>query len=78
MTLCKIAFTMRFECDAEKRRTNFQKHDIDFADVWKIFDNPFIMLTDNRFNYGEIRFMTLYQNNTGFYLSNGNAETRTE
>ena len=59
LTLCQIAFTMRFEWDEEKRRKNLQRHGIDFADVWQVFENGVITVADDRFDYGEIRFLTL-------------------
>lgn len=50
---------MRFEWDEEKRRFNLRKHGIDFADVWQVFDNAVFTIVDDRYDYGEIRFLTL-------------------
>lgn len=49
---------MKFEWDAHKRLINLLKHGIDFADVWQIFDYDVATDIDNRFDYGEIRFLT--------------------
>lgn len=49
---------MKFEWDENKRRKNLQKHGIDFADLWEIFDYDVATDIDNRFDYGEIRFLT--------------------
>lgn len=50
---------MRFEWDENKRLLNLQKHGIDFADVWQIFDYDVVTDFDNRFDYGEIRYLSL-------------------
>lgn len=50
---------MRFEWDENKRLVNLQKHGIDFADVWQIFDYDVVTDFDNRFDYGEIRYLSL-------------------
>lgn len=50
---------MRFERDENKRLINLKGHGIDFADIWQIFDYDTVMDIDDRFNYGEIRFLTL-------------------
>jgi hypothetical protein len=50
---------MRFEWDEAKRQTNLSKHGIDFADLPPLFDGTTVLLVDNRFDYGEIRFTTL-------------------
>ncbi|HSK74496.1 MAG TPA: BrnT family toxin [Pyrinomonadaceae bacterium] len=49
---------MRIEWDENKRLINLQKHGIDFADVWQIFDFDTVMDVDERFDYGEIRYLT--------------------
>jgi len=50
---------MQFEWNEAKRRSNFRRHGIDFADVEEIFDCEILTLLDDRFAYGEIRFFTL-------------------
>ncbi len=50
---------MRFEWDEEKRQTNLSKHGIDFTDVPPLFDGVTVLRMDNRFDYGETRFITL-------------------
>ena len=50
---------MRFEWDEEKRQTNISKHGIDFIDVPPLFDGVTVLRMDNRFDYGETRFITL-------------------
>ncbi|MBA3631263.1 MAG: BrnT family toxin [Acidobacteria bacterium] len=50
---------MRFEWDENKRRINLQRHGIDFADVWRIFENQVFTIIDDRFDYGEIRYLSL-------------------
>lgn len=50
---------MRYEWDENKRKTNIQQHGIDFADVIRIFDGPTVEMLDDRFDYGETRFIAL-------------------
>jgi len=50
---------MRFEWDENKRLANIRKHGFDFADVLSIFDSDTVTVEDDRYNYGEQRFMTL-------------------
>ncbi len=50
---------MNFEWDENKRLINLQSRAIDFADVWRIFENETHTIVDDRFEYGEIRFLSL-------------------
>ncbi|AFZ54445.1 BrnT family toxin [Cyanobacterium aponinum] len=50
---------MKFEWDENKRQTNITKHGIDFIDARKIFDYDTVTIEDNRFNYGEQRFIAI-------------------
>jgi len=47
---------MQFEWDEQKRRTNLRKHQLDFADVWEVFERPMLVALDERSpEYGEDR-----------------------
>lgn len=48
---------MHFEWDENKRRTNARKHGIDFADAATIFDGKIVIVPDDRFDYGEMRYI---------------------
>lgn len=50
---------MRFEWDEAKRRFNINRHGFDFEDGEKIFAGETVTNLDDRFNYGETRFLTL-------------------
>lgn len=50
---------MRFEWDEAKRESNTLKHGIDFIDVEEVFEGETLTLLDDRFDYGEKRFITL-------------------
>jgi uncharacterized DUF497 family protein len=50
---------MKFEWDEAKRRVNIEKHGIDFADLEPLFDGETVIILDDRFDYGEYRFITL-------------------
>jgi uncharacterized protein len=49
---------MEFEWDETKRLTNLSKHGIDFIDVPVVFDGEIVTVEDERFSYGEQRFVT--------------------
>lgn len=49
---------MRFEWDEAKRRSNIKRHGIDFVDVDEVFAGETITFLDDRYDYGEIRFLT--------------------
>jgi uncharacterized protein len=49
---------MRFEWDENKRLINLQRHGIDFADVWEVFADDTFVVLDDRYDYGETRFVT--------------------
>jgi uncharacterized DUF497 family protein len=48
-----------FDWDEDKRIANAQKHGIDFADAVAVFEGDTVTVEDNRFDYGETRFITL-------------------
>lgn len=50
---------MQFEWDEDKRLANVRKHGIDFADAIAVFENDTVTVADERFDYGEQRFVTL-------------------
>jgi uncharacterized protein len=50
---------MRFEWDEAKRRLNLKRHGFDFLLVERIFAGNVLTRLDDRFEYSEIRFMTL-------------------
>lgn len=49
---------MDFDWDENKRVVNLRKHGIDFVDVPLIFDGDTLTVEDDRYNYGEQRFVT--------------------
>jgi hypothetical protein len=50
---------MQFEWDEDKRLANVRKHGIDFLDVASVFEGDTVTIEDDRFDYGEQRFITL-------------------
>jgi uncharacterized protein len=50
---------MRFTWDERKRRVNLKAHGIDFLDAPRVFEGPTFTFEDDRFAYGEQRFVTL-------------------
>ena len=50
---------MEFEWDENKRKANIRKHGIDFVDIPVVFDGETVTIEDERFAYGEQRFVTL-------------------
>jgi uncharacterized DUF497 family protein len=49
---------MDYEWDEAKRLANLRKHGIDFTDVPAVFDGDIVSVEDNRYNYGEQRFVS--------------------
>jgi uncharacterized DUF497 family protein len=49
---------MKFEWDETKRRSNLQRHGLDFLDVESVFAGETSTFLDDRFDYGERRFHT--------------------
>ena len=49
----------RYTWDESKRRENLVKHAIDFVDVPQVFDGYTLTYEDERFPYGEQRFLTI-------------------
>ena len=50
---------MKIVWDEAKRRANLRKHGFDFADAEEVFAGVICTIEDNRFDYGERRFVTL-------------------
>ncbi len=50
---------MKYQWDVEKNRSNFIKHGLRFEDAAEVFDGPCVTFVDDRFDYGEERFVTL-------------------
>ena len=48
---------MNFEWDEQKNLVNIQKHGIDFADAWELWEAPMLTAIDDRSNYGEVRWI---------------------
>ena len=48
---------MRFEWDEAKNQENIRKHRIDFSDVSDLFDGDMLVELDDRFDYGEERWI---------------------
>ena len=49
---------IEFEWDSEKCLININKHGIDFFDVLATFDGDILTIEDDRYEYGEQRFLT--------------------
>ena len=53
---------MNFDWDTNKNQSNIAKHGISFEEAIAIFDDPNILnYEDTRFNYGEMRFVSIGQ-----------------
>ena len=50
---------MTYEWDEATNRSNFAKHGVDFTDAESVFAGPGITFVDNRFDYGEERYVSL-------------------
>ncbi len=50
---------MEFAWDEKKRKTNIRNHGLDFADAKMVFSGATFTFEDDRFDYGEQRFITM-------------------
>lgn len=50
---------MKIVWHEEKRQVNLNKHGLDFAQANKVFAGATFTFEDNRFDYGEQRFVTI-------------------
>ena len=50
---------MRFTWDEAKRDANLAKHGLDFRDTEALFEGPTFTYEDERFDYGEDRYVTV-------------------
>lgn len=50
---------MKFGWDETKRQTNLRDHKLDFVDAQIVFSGITFTFEDDRFEYGEDRFITL-------------------
>ena len=50
---------MEFEWDEAKRRSNLEKHGVDFVDAAQVLADAPLMLEDTRYEYGEMRCLAL-------------------
>ena len=48
---------MRYEWDEQKNESNQAKHGFDFADAYRVFLTPVLIALDDRFEYGEDRWV---------------------
>jgi uncharacterized protein len=55
--------SIEFEWDEQKRLSNLQKHGIDFVRACQIFDGYTVDFEDNRYDYGEKRFIAIGKTN---------------
>jgi uncharacterized DUF497 family protein len=50
---------MRFSWSERKRTVNLREHGLDFVDAPRVFEGLTFTYEDDRFDYGEQRFITL-------------------
>ncbi|MDE2320749.1 MAG: BrnT family toxin [candidate division NC10 bacterium] len=50
---------MRYEWNEAKRQSNIEKHGIDFIGIEEVFAGEIVTILDDRFDYGEIRCVTV-------------------
>ncbi len=48
---------MKYIWDRRKNDTNVKKHELDFADAYKVFESPMLVDLDKRDEYGEDRWI---------------------
>lgn len=50
---------MKFIWDRLKNEANIKKHELDFADAYKVFESPLLVGLDDREEYGEDRWISI-------------------
>ena len=60
---------MEFEWDLEKNKINQRKHKISFEEASEIFFYPIYEIVDDRFSYGETRYIAIGNNNQMIILT---------
>jgi uncharacterized protein len=51
---------MRYSYDSEKKAANLKKHGLDFDDAKRVIESgDTVTFEDRRFDYGEVRYLTL-------------------
>jgi uncharacterized DUF497 family protein len=50
---------MNFDWDEDKNKANIGKHGVSFEKAQRIFEGPVVTKIDSRFDYGEIREISL-------------------
>ena len=50
---------MSFEWSLDKERSNIAKHGVSFALALRIFEGPVVTVEDTRFDYGEVRHISV-------------------
>ena len=48
---------MKFEWDEAKNEENIRKHGFDFSSAWRMFESSLVVFPDQRFDYGEQRWI---------------------
>ena len=48
---------MKFIWDRRKNEASIKKHELDFADTYKVFESPMLVGLDDREDYGEDRWI---------------------
>ena len=59
---------MLFEWDDDKRKSNLEKHGVDFSRAVLIFRNPILERPDNRADHGEDRWRAIGYWRTSFII----------
>jgi uncharacterized protein len=57
--MCIYIMNIQFHWSQTKRHSNLAKHGLDFADAERVFAGLTFTFEDDRFDYGEQRFVTL-------------------
>ena len=51
--------TRKIECDPAKRLQTLEARDLDFESITDVFDSFYLVRTDDRADYGEVRYIML-------------------
>lgn len=59
----------KFEWDEVKNKKNQEKHGIRFEDILEVFDYPMLTRVDDRYDYGEVRYIGIGKNQIAVFFT---------
>ncbi len=65
---------MKFKWNERKNTVNIRKHGFNFTNAWEIFEGPMLTTLDDRYDYGEERWIAIGSLRTRIVVPQGEAK----